>query len=1149
MRHWPIRIKLLALPLLAAAGLAVLSMLSPGTVTGAQLGWLGIALLLASAAGSWFIASSLKHRVDELQEFTAHLQERPVKGAAAGALMRSARPSSDSMAAPIRDALERRSGDEIGRLSQHLRFAIYRSRERESHLRRSTEFLDFAQSAGGFGIFDLDVGTAEIVGTPLFFELTGLPADKIPLSRDEWLATVHPEDFESVVRDLNSAIALGTSFRLEYRSLGLDQSVCWLGAQGRVTRDAEGRPARVIGTLSDINDRKRLEETLRHTTESLNIAQTAAGVATMDLDLLRGQYICSDNFRDLLGIASDRRLTDLNARLERVHPEDRPRAMAAPLECPPAKPHYQCEYRLLLADDTVRWIAEKARVVHGPEGQIQRLTGALIDITDLKRTEEALSSLEKRLARTMRGTRDGVWELDIKRRRLWFGPRFEEMLGYAGGELRSSVERFYLLVHRQDRRVIRRGIAVHLDTDQALDVEIRVKHKVGHYEWVRVRAQAERDANGMPNWLAGSMQLITDRKNAEQTALDAKLAAEAASRAKSEFLANVSHEIRTPMNGVIGMTQILAETDLDHTQREYVDVIRGSAQALLSLINDVLDLSKIEAHRLELEDVDFDLRDVVYDTAAATALQASSKGIELVVNVDADVPVHARGDPGRLRQITMNLVGNAIKFTHEGHVLLQVSCIDGAAGSGDRRLKIAVHDTGIGIPAERLDRLFQSFSQVDSSTTRLYGGSGLGLAIVKQLAEAMGGTVGVQSTLGAGSCFWVTLPVRAVWQQDGQRLTGGGRRVLVVDDLEPARLGLETKLALFNFETVAVGSVDAALEALERGPRFDLVLADELMPVKGGLQLLATMRAEARYAQIPLVLLSLFGSDHAAVANGAHRPDAVGLKPIRAVKLANLLDKVLRGEAPAPAETPLPSPSEPVLRAHQVLLVEDNPVNQRVAQRLLEKLGATVTLANHGAEALERLAERDFDAVLMDCQMPVMDGFTATARIRDGERSKNARRTPIIALTANVLSEDRERCLAAGMDAHLGKPIVPAQLADCLMRLSPGGSIGVDLEALHELTGGDAAFERELIDTFVASGDRCLADIVAALESHDFDTIGKRAHSLKGASANIRAHRLSSAASHLESAVRAQARDSIAELVREVSESFRAVHHQLRGTG
>ena len=302
---------------------------------------------------------------------------------------------------------------------------------------------------------------------------------------------------------------------------------------------------------------------------------------------------------------------------------------------------------------------------------MERITGAIVDISDLKRTKAALDSVEIRLERALRGTQDGLWEIDLITNVSWYGLRFEELLGYSAAELSSSREHFDTLIHPDDRERARLCLDNHLAHRAVYDLEFRVLHKAGHYEWMRARGQAERAADGTPLRLAGSMQLITDRKLAEQASLDAKLAAEAANRAKSSFLANLSHEIRTPMNGVIGMAQILAETPLDGTQREYLDIIRGSAKALLSSINDVLDLSKIEADRLELEDVEFDSARLLYETVAATALQTAAKGIELIVNIDADVPVLVRGDPGRLRQIILNLIGNAIKFTHEGHVALR----------------------------------------------------------------------------------------------------------------------------------------------------------------------------------------------------------------------------------------------------------------------------------------------------------------------------------------------------------------------------------------------------------------------------------------------------------------------------------------------
>jgi two-component system, sensor histidine kinase and response regulator len=1161
MRNWPIRRKLFAIPLVAVTLLLVMAVClfesgltyeralrsaanwalsSPDashTTASAAIdraahtfvmdrmilfGTLGVTTLLL-LVGAWLAISSLSRRLRDLQVSFAQ------------AVDREAALSPDF-----------HGGDEIQALSNRLHKAVFRGRERETRLRRSSEFLEFAQAAGGFGVFDLDLVTGQITGTPLYFELLGLKPDDGHFTRDEWLVTVHPEDYETVVQKLNEAITVGGGFQAEYRTLRVGGEPCWLASQGQVIGDAEGFPARAIGTVIDITQRKQLEETLRHTTESLNIAQAVAGVVTMDLDFGKRRWVASSNFHEILGIPATTQLEDLEGHLAAVHPDDFDRVRRAAYLTTAAHPSFTCEFRVLLPDRSERWVTETATVTHNRDGKLNRITGSIVDITHLKRTQAALDSMEKRLARTMRGTRDGVWELDVPNATTWLGQRFEELLGYESGEIESTRERIELLVHPDDRSAAQEALRSHLKHNTPFDIEVRLQHKAGHHEWTRLRAQTERDAAGKPTWLAGSMQLITDRKLAEQAAIDAKLAAEAANRAKSNFLANVSHEIRTPMNGVIGMTQILAETQLDATQREYVDIIRGSAGALLSLINDVLDLSKIEAGRLDIEVVTFDLRDVVYETVAIMALQSALKGLEIIVDI-ANFPVVMRGDPGRLRQIITNLLGNAIKFTHEGYILLSADLTD--ASSGPAKLRIAVTDTGIGIPADRIDRLFKTFSQIDSSTTRYYGGTGLGLSIVKRLAELMGGEVGVQSEPGKGSTFWITLAHDHPAEQPGFSDLGQGRRVLVVDDIAASRDSLVRKLGFFSFEAIPAESVDAALEILNHGPPVNLVLADELMSVRGGLDLLNVLRGDDRYATLPFVLMSLFGSEH-DIDHWAHRPEAIGTKPMRASKLAGLLDNVLRGEAPPVAAQPEQRSALTTYHGRHILLVEDNPVNQRVAQRMLQKLAAEVTIANNGAEALERLAERSFDAVLMDCQMPVMDGFTAARRIRDQEARENrGRRMPIIALTANVMSEDRELCAAAGMDAHLGKPIEPAQLMECLGRyLKPGPVpvvVDVDLDALRELTGGDLEFERELVETFVNSGDQCLAEIIAALSVSDMDTIGKRAHALKGASANIHAHTLSVAASNLENAARRNSLQEVDELVRQVKERLHAVNAQL----
>jgi signal transduction histidine kinase/DNA-binding response OmpR family regulator len=631
----------------------------------------------------------------------------------------------------------------------------------------------------------------------------------------------------------------------------------------------------------------------------------------------------------------------------------------------------------------------------------------------------------------------------------------------------------------------------------------------------------------------------------------AKEVAEAASRAKSQFLANMSHEIRTPMNGVLGMAELLAETELSDKQQRLVGMIRSSGESLLSIINDILDFSKIEAGRLDLEKVDFAPLAVLEDMAELLAARAQAKGLELIVRADDDAPAWVSGDPHRLRQILLNLVGNAIKFTDCGEVVVRCLREPSSAGAdGSALLRFEVSDTGIGIPPEKKERLFQAFAQADGSTTRRFGGTGLGLVIAKELAQLMGGDIGVESQPDCGSTFWFTIRVAnphspSVAPPVLHNLAG--RRLLVVDDNATTRSVVEHLAQGWGMDVASAADGDQALELLreatDRGRPFALALVDMAMPKMSGVMLVRAFKADRALAQMPVVMLTSLGrEDEIATARQSGATAYLG-KPVRHDEMRHVIVEALFPTSVSRSDALAAPPARQRL-AGRVLLAEDNPVNQAVAVGMLESLGLTVDVAANGLEAIDRFAHSRYDLVLVDCQMPEVDGYAATSEIRRREEG-TCSRVPIVALTANALEGDREICIAAGMDDYIAKPFSRDQLLSVLSRClpapgatpaegpaaapapqavaKPAAATGEEpinrraLDAIRALMGpsGDA-LARKVILAYLDDMPAGLARMQAAAEAGDAAELRRVAHSMKSSSANVGAERLSRLCKALE---------------------------------
>ena len=765
------------------------------------------------------------------------------------------------------------------------------------------------------------------------------------------------------------------------------------------------------------------------------------------------------------------------------------------------------------------WVNATIVPLLGPDGLPEQYIGIRTDITRTKEMEAELSEQLHLVEELIEAIPLPLYFKNTAGRYIRVNRAFELLIGTSREAILGQT--IHAILSDEDA-------ALHLTRDaellasggvQSYEATIHSRNGVRHDTLYRKVALTRRD--GTVTGLLGAIIDITERKQAEQEILRAKEAAEAASQAKSDFLANMSHEIRTPMNGVIGMTELALDTALSEEQREYLSIVKSSAESLLTILNDILDFSKIEAGKLLVEQINFDLHRVVADTLKSLALRAHEKGLELVCDLGSEVPRHVLGDPSRLRQVLVNLIGNAIKFTERGEIAVQARLEN--ADSAAAEVRFAVRDTGIGIAPEKQSLIFDAFAQEDSSTTRKYGGTGLGLSISRKLVELMGGHMRLDSQVGIGSIFSFT--VRLQHDTAPQPSLPGfselrGRRLLVVDDNATNRQVLEGMLHSWQMEAVSVASGAAALALVASDRHFDAILLDAHMPEMDGYEL--ARRLHADWPTLPPMLMLSSG----AMRGDARRCQEAGIvgffsKPISGEELLAALHRIFAlpaGEVSDPTHLVTRHSLREQEKALHLLLVEDHPVNQKLALGLLDKWGHHTTLAQHGQEAVDIVDKRHFDLILMDMQMPVMGGLEATRRIRAAEISAGRPRTPIIAMTAAAMESDREACLAAGMDDYIAKPIKATELQEKL--LAVGGIANVRTPGGFDYADALRLADQETIDIitdiFLATWERDLDNLRRAMREEQRDASERIAHSLRGTLATFNAEPAADLAGDIE---------------------------------
>lgn len=1039
-------------------------------------------------------------------------------------------------------------------------FQPFQSAEPGEQLRTEINRLEVALDAAEVGVWDLDLASNVLHWDQRMYELYGIQASDFSGAYEAWEDGLHADDLERARAEFADSVAQMRNFNIEFRVCWPNGEVHHIEAHGQILKDAEGNPLRMIGTNVDITDRKLTEHELTKLSRIVNQTDNAVILCNIEGEI---EWV-NESFTVITGYT----FTEAKGKKPGTllqGPDTDPATIETIRAAIKAEQPFHVEILNYHKDGTPYWLELRCSPMYNERGELQGFMAIEMDISQQRKIQDELARQQEMLASMSALGRMGAWEVDVLNDTILWSEmtrKIHEVPDDFVPNLESGIN-FYKEGYSRD--AITEAVQTAIETGKPWDVELQIVTYTGKELWVAAMGKAE-FKNGECVRLFGSFQDIEQRKKTEFELIAAKEAAEAATRAKSEFLASMSHEIRTPMNGVLGMIGLLQRSELNSKQKKFTEIAHSSADTLLTLINDILDFSKIETGKLDFENRPFNLQSFYKEFIETMAFQAHGKNLDLVLDALELGQLEVVGDRNRLRQILTNLVGNAIKFTKEGEVVVKAYTQE--KDNGDVLLTCEVIDTGIGIPEEIHSNIFDVFTQADASTTRDFGGTGLGLSIAKRLCELMQGDIELTSTVREGSCFKFHVTLKAgEGKNPNPMLHLNQLPIAILDPCQSSRNIIHKQLQIWDAKPTSVASIEELQSIGNSGDNKAVVILDlcevEYLDENKIKELLST----PTFRDASIITMTRISSDYDEInwQNLGVRTNIT--KPITNSDLFRGIKSSLEAQKSIvqPEQT---QPNSPGARSDEftkhLLIAEDSYFNQVLILELIKDLGYTCDIANNGKEAIELLKnsqnQNPFDLILMDCQMPIMDGYKATMAIREGQCGDHYKKIPIVALTANAMRGDKENCLRHGMDAYLAKPIEPEDLANILTsllshqpsNLYPTERIETEqtlriwnTDALLKRVGGRNDRVMELVQSFFDLIPNKVNDLCEAIEVDELEEASDVVHFIVGSVGNLGGEKAVQCGRELEQSTKEGDREKSQELLPEFLQQFQTLESEL----